>query len=258
MKTQILKSGLIAALACATTAALAQNPFVGTWKIDYAKSHLTGETFSLTPQPGGKILYKQASESYSFKPDGTDTKDSFGDTVQWKQINDHTWKEFTKEGPNVITDTMTLNNDDKTLEDATSGTQPNGHAIHETATFTRVEPGKGFYGKWKSTRLSHNSPASRHFEANGQDGILWNIPEMKASVALKFDGKEVTPTGPTVPKGLTVSATKEGPRSIEITERLNNKVIYRGRITISADGKTMTQVGHAPGEAPTRVVYQKA
>jgi hypothetical protein len=75
---------------------------------------------------------------------------------------------------------------------------------------------------------------------------------------MKFDGKEVAPTGPTVPDGLTLAATKIGPRSFELTEKMKGKVVFKGRYTVSADGSTMTEVGSAPGATPVKVVYQKS
>jgi plastocyanin len=258
MKSHLVRLSLIAALACATTAALAENPFVGTWKADYSKSHLTGQTVSFTKEPGGTVRIASANDAYSFKPDGSDTKDSFGDTVQWKQMDDHTWKEFVKEGSMVVTDTWTLAADGKTLEVAASGTRPDGKDIDSSDTYTRLGVGKGFFGKWKSTKVDDKTPVSREFEANGDDGVIWKLPELKASVALKFDGKAVAPTGPTVPEGLTIAGTKLGPRSIELTEKLKGKVVYKGHLTVSPDGKTMTQVGGAPTGVQTTLVFQKA
>lgn len=258
MKTRSLRLCLIAALSCATAAAMAENPFAGTWKVDYSKSQVTGQTVSFTPEAGGKVHITEANNSYTFKPDGTDTKDSFGDTVQWKQMDDHTWKNFTKEGSEVITDTWTLSSDEKTVTVVTSGTRPNGQQINETETYTRIAPGKGFFGKWKSTKVENNSPTTAKIDANGDNGIIWNIPEIKATVTLNFDGKDVSPTGPTVPQGLTLAATKVGPRTFELTEKMNGKVIFHGRYTVSADGNTMTEVGSPTGGVPVKVVYQKS
>lgn len=258
MKTRTLRLCLIAALSCATAAAIAQNPFVGTWKIDYSQSHVTGQTLSFTPEAGGKVRITDPEGSYSFKPDGSDTTNDFGQTVQWKQMNDHTWKSFTKQGSQVITDTWQLGGDGKTLEVSTSGQRPSGQQIDETESFTRVAPGKGFFGKWKNTKVSNNTPTTREFEANGDNGLIWKIPELKASVNLTFDGKDVAPTGPTVPDGLTLAATKLGPRSFELTEKMKEKVIFKGRLTVSPDGKTLTQVGGAPGSEPEKLVYVKS
>lgn len=258
MKTSILRLSLIAVLGCATAAALAENPFAGTWKVDYSKSHVTGQTVSFAPAAGGTVRFTAANDTYSFKPDGTDTKDSFGDTVQWKQMDDHTWKEFTKEGSMVVTDTWTLGSDGKTLDVATSGTRPNGQQINVTESYARIAPGKGFFGKWKSTKMENNSPTTAKIDADGDNAIVWHIPEIKAAVNLKFDGTEAAPTGPTVPDGLTLAATKIGPRSFELTEKMKGKVIFKGRYTVSADGNTMTEVGSAPGATPVRVVFQKS
>lgn len=256
--TSTLKLCFIAALSCVTAAAMAENPFAGTWKVDYSKSHVTGQVMTFTPEAGGKVRFAEANESYSFKPDGTDTKDSFGDAVQWKQMDEHTWKESTQEGSELITDTWVLSSDGKTLDVATSGTRPSGQQIDEHETFTRIAPGKGLFGKWRSTKMENNSPTTAQIDADGDNGIVWHIPEIKASVNLKFDGKEVAPIGPTVPEGLTLAATKVSPRSFELTEKLKGKIVFKGRYTVSADGNTMTEVGSAPGGTETRVVFQKS
>ncbi|HEX5235089.1 MAG TPA: hypothetical protein VFW25_07145 [Silvibacterium sp.] len=258
MKSQTLRLCLIAALSCATTAALAENPFAGTWTVDYSKSHVTGQTLSFTSEAGGKVRVTEANNTYTFKPDGTDTKNSAGETVQWKQMDSNTWKEFTKAGSMVVTDTWVLGSDGKTLQDTATGTRPDGKQMNDSVSYTRIAPGKGFFGKWKSTKVDNSTPQTAQIEANGDNGIIWHIPEIKASVTLTFDGKEVTPTGPTVPAGLTLSATKMGPRSFELTDKINGKLLFKGRYTVSADGKTMTEVGSAPGAAPTKVVFQKS
>jgi hypothetical protein len=259
MNTRTLRLCLIAALSCVTAAAMAENPFVGTWKIDYSQSKLTGQTVTFTPDAAGEVTFTEGGRSYSFKPDGSNATTTFGDTAQWTKVDDHTLQTVTKEGPETVTDTWKLSGDGKTLDVSTSGTRPDGQQIDENESFTRVAPGKGFFGKWKRTNLSNNTPTTRQFEANGDDGIIWKIPETQASVNLKFDGKEVAPTGPTVPDGLTLSATKLGPRSIELTEKMKGKVVFKGRLTISADGKTMTEVGGAPGvNEPEKLVYLKS
>lgn len=96
MKFRSLGLCLIVAVPCITAAAIAENPFAGTWKVDYSKSHVTGQTISFDSEAGGAVRFTEPNENYTFKPDGTDTKNTFGDTVQWKQTDDHTWKESPK------------------------------------------------------------------------------------------------------------------------------------------------------------------
>jgi hypothetical protein len=255
----ILKYGLVAALSCASTLALAQNPFVGTWKVDYSKSHVTGDTITFTPEANGMVRVTQDARSYSFKPDGSSTTNTMGETEHWTKLDNNNWKTVSKAGPQTVTEMLKVSDDGKTLTDTASGTKPNGDPINSTSTFTRTAPGKGLFGTWRSTKMSNSSPNSAKIEANGANGIIWNIPEIKASVKLNFDGKEVAPTGPTVPHGLTLAATKTGPRSFKLVEKMNGKLLWTGRFTVSPDGKTLTELGRAAGaSAPEKLVYQKA
>ena len=259
MKTGTLKLGLAAALCCATAAAMAQNPFVGTWKVDYSKSHITGNTISFTPEANGKVRVTQNNRSYSFKPDGSAATNSMGETEHWTRLDNNNWKTVTRDGSENVTDMLKVSDDGKTLTDTATGTKPNGDAINATSTYTRTAPGKGLFGTWKNTKNSNSSPNSAQIEANGENGIIWNIPEIKASVKLNFDGKEVAPTGPTVPHGLTLAATKTGPRSFKLVEKMNGKLLWTGHFSVSPDGKTLTEYGRAPGAAaPEKLVYQKA
>lgn len=133
----------------------------------------------------------------------------------------------------VVTDTWTLSSDVNTLTVATSGTRPSSQQINETETFTRVAPGNGFFGKWKSTKFENNSPTTAQIDANGDNGIIWHIPEVKASLTRTFDGKEATPTGPNIPDGFTLSATKIDPRSFDLTEKIKDNVVFHARYTVS-------------------------
>ena len=251
------KLGLVAALSCATVA-FAQNPFAGTWKVDYSKSHVTGDTITFSPEANGKVKFTSDNISYSFKTDGSAGTDPFGETERWTKENDNSWKQVSQVGSQTVTDIFKVSDDGKTLTNTESGTKPNGDPINSSTSYTRVAPGKGIFGKWRSTKVSNDTPNTAQIDANGDNGIIWHIPQMKAEVNLDFNGKETTPTGPTVPKGLTLAATKTGPRSFKLIEKMNGKLLFTGRYTVSADGKTMTEYGHAPGAAaPTKVVFQK-
>lgn len=259
MKFPALKHCLAAALCCATSVALAQSPFAGTWKVNYAKSHITGETLSFTHGANGAVTFKADAQSYNFKLDGSAGTDPFGETEHWTKVDDNTWKQETQAGPEIVSNTWKLSDDGKSITVTTTGTKPNGDQINSSETFSRLTPGKSFFGTWKSTKVSENSPNTAQIDANGKNGIVWHIPELKAYANLTFDGKESAPVGPTVPKGLTLSATRTGARSFTLVEKLNGKILFRGHYTVSADGKTMTEIGHPAGSTtPTRVVFEKS
>jgi hypothetical protein len=48
-------------------------------------------------------------------------------------------------------------------------------------------------------------------------------------------------------QGWTMSAKKSGPHAIEIVDKLNGKPLYQVAMTVSADGKTLTETGNAVG-----------
>ena len=60
---------LFLSLAAAGTAA-AQNPFVGTWKLNQEKSQLAGDTMKFGPAAGDAIELTAGGITYSFRMDG--------------------------------------------------------------------------------------------------------------------------------------------------------------------------------------------
>ena len=128
-----------------------------------------------------------------------------------------------------------------------------------TATYTRVGAGKGLMGSWKDTEVK----LSEDFGSSMKPGstpttMRWELPSIKAYVEVSMDGKEAAPVGPTVPKGLTISVTKNGPRSMTMIEKMNGKELEKSTYRVSADGKTLTQVETPPdGKAPATILYDK-
>jgi hypothetical protein len=179
--------------------------------------------------------------------------------VSVKQVDPKTWERTTRlKGQVVGTATDKLSDDGKTLTEEEKGTRPDGSAFHETDTFERVGDGSGFLGTWKTTKVDIDATQTMSFSANGDDGVNWDLPAQHAKCALKFDGKEHTATGPRVPKGLTLAATRSGDRSFDFVERIGGKEVYKGKMTVSDDGKTLTSTGSNAGvDEPTTEVYEK-
>jgi hypothetical protein len=249
----------IALLLLSTATLLAQTPMAGTWKMNLAKSKLTGETITFTPEAGGAIRYTAEGRSYTFKPDGSDTPTPTGMIAAWKAIDDTTWESQYKKGSTLIdTDTWKLSPDGKELHINSKGTRPNGEKFSDDAEFVRVSGTKGFYGKWKNTKVSDSNPTSYVIEDKPDGSMVWTIPDFKASVTIKPDGKDYPATGPTMPDGFTLSLTKTGPRSFALTEKIKGKPLVKATYTVAADGKVMTEEGSAVGvNEPYTAVYDK-
>ena len=75
MKTKTIWSACALLALVAGTAAAADSPWNGTWKLDAAKSHLTGQTFTYSKGPGEMLHYEDGSTaSFDFGLDGKEYK----------------------------------------------------------------------------------------------------------------------------------------------------------------------------------------
>ena len=258
MKLRIASGCLLAIVSCCTLAN-AQSAFVGTWKLNQSKSHLTGDTVTYSNSADGMLKESTAFGSYTFKADGRPYKTPFDSTVTWKQTGPSTWNTEDRHGDMVLsTNIVRISDDGKTMTVISTGTNPDGSNFHDTATYTRTAGTGGLTGSWKSEKVTSSTSPVMEFAGNGPDGIAWILPDIKARLDLKFDGKDVAPVGPTVPAGLTIAATKNGPRSFSFVEKMNGKPIVKGTLTVSRDGKTLTNTSSPMKEQnKTTAVYDK-
>ncbi len=240
----LLNSGLIAA----------DNPFTGTWKLDMSKSDFSGETIRYQPLKGNMVRFTGGGETYIFTLDGQPHPGLFGRIVSVKQTDTNTWQRTTEFKGKILSETtVALSPDGNTLTETSRGTRPDGSSFENTEVYNRVGEGSGIVGAmmgiWRSRSASEGSASLLEFGDNGPDGIAFLLRQVEGKCLLKFDGKNYPATGPTAPDDLTLSATRTGDRSFEMTEKIKGKPIYKATYTISADGKTLTAVG-----SPTRVV----
>ncbi len=252
-------AGCLLAVIGTASFAIADSPFIGTWKLNQVKSHLTGTTMKFSPAANGMIRETTAEGSYTFKTDGQSYPALFGDTENWTKLSGHSWKTTIHgNGGFIYTETLNVSPDGKSLTVASAGTNPDGNAFHDSTVFTRTAGDNGLMGTWKSRSVKISSPRTLEFAANGDDGIKWNLPAIKATLNSKFDGKDYTPDGPTVPKGLTLALTKAGANSFNMVEKMNGKPLFKGKYTISKDGKTLTEISSPVSQyQPQTAIYDK-
>ncbi|MBV9766157.1 MAG: hypothetical protein JOZ48_15025, partial [Acidobacteriaceae bacterium] len=159
-------------IAAALTAA--DNPFVGTWKLDVQKSNFAGDTMTYTSGDAGEIKYSGGGQSYTFKADGKERAGLLGDMVVWKKIDDHTWQVTHKtKGKVTGTETLKLSEDGKTLDDSFSGTRPNGEKFEDKVVYERTSGDNGILGTWKSTKVQIGSPETIELKDYEGDGITF-------------------------------------------------------------------------------------
>ena len=233
----------IVMLVAAGTAFAANNPWVGTWKMDAAQSKLTGDTIHFASGADGEMTYTEEGHVLKFKMDGQPYKTYSGAEATWKKIDDNTFEEKLKRnGYDLATVTWKVSPDGKSLNVESKGTNPNGSSFDNTEQHVRVSGTTGLLGSWKSTKAKISDPQSYEISDAGPDALQWDIPAIKGKLHATLDGKDNAPDGPTVPKGLTIALTRVSPNVLKMTEKINGEVITHSTMTLSPDGKKITEV----------------
>jgi hypothetical protein len=236
----------------------AQNPFVGKWKVDPAKSQLTGSRDSVTAAGPNTWMFRYGAFSWTVNADGTDQPTPFGTTAM-KVVSPSTWQlTYKSNGKPTGTETWVLSADGKSMTRTFAGAQENGEPFRSVTTLKRVAGGSGFEGTWESTEVQMTFKEV-DITPNGDDGVTVRLPEDGTTYSLKFDGKDYPEQGSRIPAGTTVSARRVGAREVQATTKLNGKAFDHEVWEVSPDGTTFTYIQHDEGaEKPAVIVLHRA
>ena len=194
--------------------------------------------------------------AYDFDLTGKEFPTPDGGTTSWKEVNATTWEATIKiNGKVVATYQMTL--DGNAIAGVMKATKPEGGSVEQTSAWTRVSGGPGFVGKWKSTEVK-GAPTTLEITLEGANGITVKFPEFQVACKGAFDGKDHTMTGAGANLKQTIAFEKAGPATFKMTTKLNGKPFYVEVLTLSADGKTLTDDANpVTVKEPTKLVYER-
>ena len=198
MHRLLLILALVAGFAIPSLAA--ENPWVGTWKLDISKSKFTGDTFTYSKLPNGMMHYSDGAEvSWDFGIDGKPYK-AFGDsTVTWTKSGEAAWDNVVHQsGKELARSHKTLSPDGKTLTSVNTEIRPDGTTSKTTVVCTRVSGGGGLEGKWRNTKMTISAPDVYVASVHAEGTMKWESPAYHSSFEGKTDGSDIAYTGPTV------------------------------------------------------------
>ncbi len=243
-----------AALALAAAPCLAAGTsWDGTWKLNAAKSKMTGQTVTIT-QNGGMYTLDAGTVKFNFACDGKDYNVFPPQTLSCTGSgNSYTLVEKAN-GKLYATIKRHISADGKTLTDVSTGTRPDGTSFTDHETDTRVGGGSGMAGTWKEAAIKNSAPGVMVLKLNG-DVLHYENPGYKMSSDAKLDGTPAAVNGPTVPAGMTTWNKSAGPNKVESAVLLNGKELGRDTMTLSADGKTITDLSWTPGKESEKQTY---
>jgi hypothetical protein len=232
-----------AVLFATTSLLMAADPsFAGTWKLNLAKSQLSGTVYTLEKKTSGVWHYSGGGFDTDFDLAGKEYTMPTGTSIAGKELSPTSWElTFKTNGKITSKSRVTLNGN--TLNWVSDVTSPDGKSVQQQSADTRVSGGPGFDGKWKSGDVK-GSATTMKISTEGANGISIEIPEYQQIVKGSFDGKDYGVTQAGQGTKITNSFAKTG-NTMKVTTKLGGKLYYTETYTLSTDSKTLTVDGVA-------------
>ena len=257
MKNLILAVAICAAVSGSALAA--DSPFAGTWKLDIAKSHFTGDTMDYTKTATGMHFYDGAI-GYDFAMDGKDYPSLPGYTTSWTKTGPMSWDTVYKSGPRVVSKShRMISADGSTLTSTFTQYRPDGTTAKGSTVYKRLSGTTGLAGKWKDVKVEATDDVMKIMvPAAGRYEMV--SPIYKSTVAGMTDGTPAAMKGPTVPPGAMAAYKAAGKDTWDYTIMIKDKTYGKGMLTVSPDGKTLTDTSWTPGKESEKstAVYVKS
>lgn len=244
-------------VSCLAAGALwaADDPFVGKWKLNPSKSRFPDE---MKVKAAGANRYTfdfGAGNPETIVTDGTDQPGIFGTTLSVTVEGPDTWKVVRKKGGRtLLTGIWKLSSDGKTLSDTYRENEPDGSTLSMDYVYKRTTAGSGFAATWDSVSEKMNSVFELQIQPYEGDGLAFITPAEKETRNLRFDGKDYPDVGPNAPPGSASSGRRVNEHTLEMTDKIKDKVMDTRQIELSPDRKTLTTTVHPAGQGKVNVL----
>ena len=254
---------------CLISSALwaADNPFIGKWKVNPARSKLYDE---MKVELAGANRYAMTFDPGQVEPivaDGSDQPALSGSTLSVTVKGPHSWQIVRKmKGRMLIHADWTLSDDGKTLNDAFtqylpdgmvlfSQSLPNGSALVLPYVYERSAGNSGFVGTWVSDSAKVKAGMELEVLPYEGDGLSFKRSDEEIAKSVKLDGND-HPNLETnaADKGPAYSSRRVNARSLEITEKLKGEITGTRQIELSPDLKNLTITEHLVGQSMPKSV----
>ena len=216
----------------------AGDPMVGDWRLNPQKSKLVDE-MKVTSLGGNKYVFDFGGTPEAIVVDGTDQPGIQGTTLAVTAVSPTEWKVVRKKAGRIeVTAIWTLSTDGNTLNDDYTEITGNGKTMHLVYKYDRKGGGLAFDGDWVSTSQDVETAYElqvRPYEANGLTVVVASEGVTKN---LELDGKDYP--NPDSKRRDVSSSRRVSERSVELTNRIGEKVLSKWELTVSEDGKALT------------------
>src|SRR5512135_2972600 len=115
-------------LGVASILVAADAPYIGKWKLNPAKSQVTGQTVTIEKTASGLMRFEMSGVSYTFNVDGKEYPTPDGGTASWKALDANMW-EVTIRMNGKEAAVIKLSLEGNTLSSSASVKKPDGGTI---------------------------------------------------------------------------------------------------------------------------------
>jgi hypothetical protein len=225
----------------------AEDPFVGDWKLNPARSNLSTK-MNVESLGASKYALDLGGNGIveTIVADGTDQPGEGGTTVSVSVEGPSAWKIVRKRnGRMLLTADWSLSKDGNTLTDHVTGFDPKGSPEPEEFVFQRKGGGSGFVGNWVSTSEAMNFVLVLQIRANGGDGLSIIDSSTGNGRKVEFDGKDYR---------------RVDEHTLEFTDRKpGGEIRDTQRLQLSPDTKTLTMTTRVSGQTdPQVLVFERS
>jgi len=240
----------------AVTLSAADPAYVGKWKLNQAKSSMSGDTVTIGPGANGMMQFASQGFTYTFKTDGKQYPTPDGGTTSWKETSSTVWDVTNQMGGKPSASYHLVLTGDNL---AVSGKmmKPEGGSMDFSAKYKRVSGGPGFAGKWMSTDVQMPITTTE-ITVSGANGVKI-ANDASPTIECQFDGKDTSGQGMMAGSKYTFACTKVSATSFKILAKLDGKPMYEDVYSVSADGKTLMDNGTPVNakQEPYKFVFDK-
>jgi len=236
---------------CLVTGTLwaANDPFVGKWKVNPAKSKLNDEMKVEAAGANKYILTFAPGAVDTVVADGSDQPALQGTTLSVTAKGPDNWVVIRKmKGRTLLTGYWTLSADGKTLNDDYTEFAPDGKKTNIPYVYERTAGSSGFTGTWDSDSEKVKPGIELQIEPYEGDGLSFDSRGADMVEKIKFNGNDYPAVDPDASPGSASSGRRVNERSVDITEKLKGEITGTRRIELSRDLKTLTMSLHLVGQ----------
>ena len=251
---------LLLLVTCLAAVALCaqDNPFVGQWKLNPAKTKVT-DRMKVDAGGGNKFTFDLGGGPETILADGADQPGGYGGTTLSAAIEaPDTWKVIRKkDGRMLLSASWKLSPDGKTLTDHYTAFDDNGAGATTVFVYRRTAGESGFTGAWQDTGVTMDTVYVIKVDPFEGDGISYFDQIEGVATSVKFDGKDYPAAGANAIPGLAFSARRVSALHVEITDKFKGKAVDTRELELSSDLKTLTITIPATNGEPTVVVFER-